>query len=307
MTSVDLDLDLDRIAEAATVIDPVFRGTPQYVDEQLAARLGRSVLTKVETLNPLRSFKGRGTDFYARDLPAGSRLVCASAGNFGQGLAYAARKYGHQATVFVRDDTAAVKIARMTQLGATVHRVPDDPRVRVEEFAAANPDTRLVIDGREPAIAEGSGSIGVELLAGGGFDTVVLPVGDAALISGVARWIKAHDPSIRIVGVCAAGAPSMERSWRAGRLVVAEEFDPFAAGIAITRPVPEAVRRLTALADDVVLVDNDAIRAAMALAADTLGVLLEPAGAAGLAAVAVHDLPGEVIATVLTGANADRS
>lgn len=298
-----MDLDVNRIADAAKTIDPVFLHSPQFFDEQLGAALGRRVLTKVETLNPLRCFKGRGMDFYARDLAPGTGLVCASSGNFGQAVAYAARKYGLIADVFTPVDVNPAKRERIAAFGATVHATGDE-HAAAERYAA-EPGRIYVVDGKEPAIAEGAGSIGVELLDTPGIDTVVLPVGDAALISGVARWIKAHRPDTRIVGVGATGAPNMAHSWTEGRVVVTEHNDTIAGGIDIGEPVPVAVERIRELVDDFVLVTDDAMLDAVRLAARTLGLLLEPAGAAGLAAITTHDLPGDVIATVLTGANLD--
>ncbi len=118
------------------------------------------------------------------------------------------------------------------------------------------------------------------------FDAVVLPVGDGALINGVARWMKEHTPGTRIVGVNAAGVPSMRESLRAGRPVTAERGVTFADGIAVRTPLEASVRRACELVDEIVLVTDEAIAAAMELAARTLGVVLEPAGAAGLAAIA---------------------
>lgn len=299
-----MDLDLNRIADAAKTIDPVFLHGPQFFDEQLCTALGRRVLTKVETLNPLRSFKGRGMDFYARDLAPGTQLVCASSGNFGQAVAYAARKYGLSADVFTPVDVNPAKRERIAAFGATVHAI-GDAHTAAERYAAAESGRIYVVDGKEPSIAEGAGSIGVELLDTPGIDTVVLPVGDAALISGVARWIKAHQPDVRIIGVGAVGAPNMAHSWQQGRVVTTEGTGTIAGGIDIGRPVPIAVGRIRELVDDFVLVSDDAMLDAIRLAARTLGLLLEPAGAAGLAAIATHDLPGDVIATVLTGANLD--
>ena len=161
----------------------------------------------------------------------------------------------------------------------------------------------MVADGEEPAIAEGAGTIGVELLRSGPFDAVVVPVGDGALINGIACWVKHHAPDTRIIGVCAEGAPSMVHSWRAGRPVPTERADTIAEGIAIQRPQPRSVERMRALVDDLVLVPDSALIDMMRLSADTLGILLEPSGAAGLAAIATHDLPGERLATVLTGSN----
>jgi threonine dehydratase len=301
--SGDMDLDVDRIARAATEIDPLFRNTPQYVDDQLSARLGKRVLTKVETLNPLRSFKGRGADFAIAALPSGSTVVCSSTGgNFGQAVGYVARRRGLRAEVFVPAATSPVKLARTTATGAVVHRVDGDAKAAAVAYAADDPSRLYLSDGVDPAIAEGAGTVGVELAAEP-FDTVVVQVGDGALISGIACWLKEKRPDVRIVGVAAAAAPALVESWRRGEVVTVPQENAFAAGITISRPEPVAVTRLRALVDDMVLVTDDELRAAMALAAETLGVLLEPAGAAGLAALSHVDAGS--VATVLTGANAD--
>jgi threonine dehydratase len=113
-------------------------------------------------------------------------------------------------------------------------------------------------------------------------DTLVLPVGDGALIAGVARWIKEHSPKTRIVGVCASGAPCMALSWRAGKPVPTDRSDTVAEGIAVRLPIAESVVRLQALVDDMVLVDDSDLLEGMRLAARTLGLLLEPADAAAL-------------------------
>ncbi|MFG2001449.1 threonine/serine dehydratase [Spirillospora sp. NPDC048911] len=310
----DLGLDLGRIAHAATTIDPVFRDSPQYADEQLCARLGRRVITKVETLNPLRSFKGRGADHLVGALTQGSAVgsgavstvVCASGGgNFGQAIAYAARRHGLNADVFVPAGTSQIKTRRMETFGARVHRVEGSHKDHAAAYAAQAPGRYYAVDGSDTAVYEGNATIGVELLRGEPFDTLVVPVGDGALIAGVARWVKAHAPHVHIVGVTSAAAPALQRSWQTGERVAVEHGATIAAGISISRPEPEAVVRTRALVDDFLLIDDDELLAAMHLAAETLGVLLEPAGAAALAAVAARGIPGESIATVLTGANAD--
>jgi len=114
-------VSIERIAEAAKVIDPVFLHSPQYECEPLSARLGVATVLKVECLNPIRSFKGRGTDYLMHRIEVPARgLVCASAGNFGQGMAYAARKRGHRVTVFAAVNASAIKVDRMRGLGAEV-------------------------------------------------------------------------------------------------------------------------------------------------------------------------------------------
>lgn len=301
-----MDLELARIEKAAHVVDPVFLDTPQYVDEALSRALGRTVTVKVETLNPIRSFKGRGADFVLSDLEPGTRVLCASTGNFGQAIAYAGRARGMRVEVFVPDEVNPEKRARMEALGAHITLAGADNtaiREAAIAYAAEHPDVVFVRDGHEPAVAEGAGTIGVELTRAGEFDAIVLPIGDGALVTGVARWVKAHAPSTTIVGVNATGAPAMERSLRAGRPVTLDSADTFADGMSIRTPLEESLRRVVELVDDIVLVDDDVIADAMALAAQTVGVLLEPAGAAGIAAIAQGLVPGDRLATVLTGAN----
>lgn len=301
-----MDLDLARIAEAAHVIDPVFLHTPQYVDEGLSRALGRTVVVKLETANPIRSFKGRGADFALSTLEPGTRVLCASTGNFGQAVAYAGRARGLRVDVFTPHEVNPEKRARMEALGAHVTPAGSDNsaiREAAAGFAADHPEVAYVRDGYQPAVAEGAGTIGVELAREDAFDAVVLPIGDGALVTGVARWLREHMPGTRIVGVNAAGAPAMHDSLRAGRPVTIDHADTFADGMSVRTPLEESLRRVAALVDDIVLVDDAAIADAMELAARTVGVLLEPAGAAGLAAIARRLVPGDRMATVLTGAN----
>lgn len=301
-------LSIQRIVAASAAIDPVFRDTPQYEAETLREQLGCRVVIKVETLNPIRSFKARGAQFLVSQLAGSPHLVCATAGNFGQGMAYAARKRGCPITIFTGANANPMKVARMRQLGATVRAGSDDPdelHAEADAFAREH-GAHLLQDGREAAIAEGAGTIAVELLRWPKcFDDIVVPLGDGALLGGMARWIKAQCPTARIIGVCATASPAMERSWR-GRQVVSAPCDAtIAAGIAVGTPFAEAVDDLTGLIDDVLLVPDSTLIAAMRLAHKELGLVLEPAGAAGLAALLDHgeQFRGRLVATVLTGGN----
>ena len=300
-------LSLERIAEAATAIDPVFLDSPQFLAESLG--LDCRLVVKVETLNPIRSFKARGTEFLTTSVDGGTALACATAGNFGQGMAWSARKRGLPLTVFTAVDANPLKIERMRALGADVRPVGEDFDA-AHDFArdfAAETGARLVEDGRDAEIAEGAGTIGVELLRWPErFDSIVVPLGDGALLAGIARWVKAHQPSVRVVGVCAAGAPAMEVSLRTGSRFTLPRTDTIADGIAVRSPFPEAIEDLTGVVDDVLLVEDDAIVDAIRRAHRDLGVVLEPAGAAGLAAVLAHGerFAGRLVATVLTGGNA---
>ena len=309
-------LSLANIAGAASLIDPVFTSTPQFDCESLSAALGVGLTLKVETLNPIRSFKGRGASYFVRkSVLAGAAsskgFVCASAGNFGQGLAHAGRAQGIPVTVFAAESANPRKLARMQALGA-------DVRLAGHDFDAAKSAGRawarakglpFVEDGREPWITEGAGTIGRELLArDAAFDVILVPLGNGALLNGVARWVKAASPATEVIGVCAAGAPSMERSWRRGPgapVVETERADTIADGVAVRVPIPEAVADMHGLVDDVMLVSDDVIREAASLVETQVGVVLEPAGALGVAAIlAARDrFVGRAVATILCGGN----
>jgi threonine dehydratase len=300
-----MDLSLTRIEAAAGEIDPVFLNTPQFVTDQLSEEFGREVVVKVETLNPIGSFKGRGTSLVAQKLDPTLTWVCETAGNFGQGLAYAARERGASIQIFVPPSAPEGKVARMRALGAEVE-AHERPASAAREYADAGEGRLLVVDGLDPTIAEGAGTIGVELAAGGPIDTAVIQLGDGALITGVARWLKSLRPETRVVGVCASGAPAMAQSFAAWRPISVAGEGTIAGAIAIIDPVPESLERILELVDEVVLVDDEDLRAAMAVIAESVGVLAEPAGAAGVAALARHPetLTGERVTVLLTGAAA---
>jgi threonine dehydratase len=300
-----LDISADGIAAAVDLIDPVFLRTPQFLAERLSARLERQVVVKVETLNPIGSFKGRGASLLARTLDPARTWVCSTAGNFGQGLTYAARARGAAVDAFVSPRVPGFKQDRLRAFGAQVF-VADDAEDAAREHADGRPERLLIVDGLHPEVTEGAGTIGIELATAGPFDTVIVQVGDGALISGVACWLRSVAPETRIVGVCAAGAPAMARSFGAGRPVDTDGTDTIATALAISRPIAASLRRVRALVDDVILVEDDELRAAADLIAGTVGVLVEPAGAAGVAALLRPrvEVQGERVAVLLTGSAA---
>jgi threonine dehydratase len=301
-------LSLEHIAQAAAVIDPVFLESPQFRAESLEPQLGCRLVVKVETLNPIRSFKGRGTEYLAASLAGRHHLVCATAGNFGQGMAYSARKRGLSLTIFASVNANSLKVERMRALGADVRLVGEDfdaAHLAAKAFAADS-EAQLIEDGRDHALAEGAGTIGIEMLRWPEpLDAILVPLGDGALLAGVARWVKAHQPATQMIGVCASGAPAMERSWLAGRVQTLAQTGTIADGIAVQSPFAEALGEIMGMVDDIVLVDDHMLVAAMRLAHRELGLVLEPAGAAGLAALMTHRerFSGQLIGTILTGGN----
>lgn len=303
-------LSVENIAEAYEVMDPVFRDTPQFVFEHPSKALRASIVLKVETVNPIGSFKGRGTDYLLHRMKVpGPGLVCASAGNFGQGLAYAARKRGLPVTVFAALNATPLKVGRMRDLGADVVLGGEDFDAAKElalEHARAT-GASFIEDGALPAIAEGAGTIALELCRlDEPLDFLYVPLGNGALISGIGTWMRRASPSTRIVGVVAAGAPAMQRSWRAGRVVTTESTATIADGIAVRVPVAAAVEDLKDTVDDIVAVAEEHLVTAMRTLFRHAALVTEPAGAAGLAAIeARHDsLAGARVGVVVTGGNA---
>lgn len=304
-------LSAERIAEAHRVIDPVFRDSPQVEFPALSERLGAAALLKVETLNPIRSFKGRGCSYLVHGLSGRTPLVCASAGNFGQGLAYAARARGIALTVFAAEGANPLKVERMRGFGAAVvlsGKDFDEAKAAARAHAVERGWT-FVEDGDVPAIAEGAGTIALELLrAPGRLDAVVVPLGNGSLLNGIGTCTKAHAPETRVIGVVARGAPAMARSWRSGTVVATPSAETIADGIAVRVPVPAALADMRAAVDDVLEVSDAAMLTAMRLLLMETGLLTEPAGAAGLAAIVEHAplFAGRRIATILCGSNVSR-
>jgi len=302
-------LSLDRIEQAAGVIDPAFLNSPQFESEPLSRALGARLSLKVETLNPIRSFKGRGASFFVHEAAAtlaGQRLVCASAGNWGQALAYVCRQRGWPLVVYSSTRVNPLKAERMRALGAELrlHGADFDEAKQAARRFCADSGGFFVEDGREAAIAEGAGTIAIEMLRGRPFDIVLIPLGDGALASGMGRWFKAHAPEVRVVGICARNADALAESWRTGRRVVRSSANTIADGIGVRAPVPEALVDLADTLDEVLLVSEDAMTQAMRHVFEHVGIVLEPAGAAGVAAVLEHaELRSQALATVLTGSN----
>ena len=299
------DLTADAVRAARRKIAPAFLGTPQVVDGRLSGTVGRELVVKVETLTPIGSFKARGASVLAEELDSSRTWVCETAGNFGQALGFLARERGITLEVFVSPEVPPVKVERMRELGAVV-RVHTGAETSARDFAAASDDRQLVVDGLSPAMAAGAGTIGLELASAAPFDTVVVQVGDGALASGVACAIKSAAPATSVVGVCAEGAPAMAASFAARRALRVEGTGTIATALAITEPVPASLVRLLTYVDDIVTVDEGHLRRAMHLIAGSLGVLVEPAGAAGVAALLQHRerIAGERVAVVLTGSGA---
>ena len=183
---------------------------------------------------------------------------------------------------------------------------PGAPLVHEEAGTNLCFDWSFIEDSRDPEPTEGAGTMGLEWLHfPERLDALLVPLGNGAMLAGIATVIKARLPGIRVIAVSAAGAPAMVESLRAGRLVSHERIDTIADGIAARVPVPEALALLEGLYDAIVAVTEDQIVNGMRLAHQHLGLVIEPAGAVGLAAIAAdaQRFAGKRLATILTGSN----
>lgn len=298
---------IEEIQSAHKVIDPVFLHTPQYECETLGNYFRNQVVLKIETINPIRSFKGRGADL----LVAGSdqqELICASAGNFGQAMAYACRKKNIRLSVVVSEAANAFKVDRMKSLGATVISKGydfDEAKMEARDIAAQS-GIRFVEDSLDADTIIGAGTIGLELSAfASQLDFLLVPLGNGALINGIAKVFKAYGHSTKIIAVQSIGASAMIESWRLGEVIIHETINTVAEGIGVRIPVPEALHDMHGLVDEGLLVKETSIFNAMELIRHHTGLIVEPSAAVGIAALLENRefFEQRSVGTVLTGSN----
>ena len=310
-------LDAARIRAARRVIDPIFLDTPLYRCEALEPGLGCTVSIKLETANPVRSFKARGTEVVASLLAGhGARaVVCASAGNLGQALAWSGRGRGLDVTVVASRFAPAAKLDRIRALGARLELVDGDFDVARERAAAIARyhGIRLVEDSLDIETCEGAATIGLELTGQElvntetSFDAVLIALGGGALATGVGHVVKARAPEVEVICIQPLGAPAMTRSWRARRVVTTDSTSTIADGVAGRRPIPAVLDDLLLVADDAVLVQEESIIAGMRMLLDHAGLVVEPSAALGIAAI-LEDrdrFAGRHVVTIVCGSNVD--
>ena len=305
------------IRAARSRIHPAFLDSPQYVHEGLSERAGRPVIVKVESVNPIGAFKGRGTWLAVHHLAAEDRigpdrpLVVASTGNFGQGCAFAGRAVGAPVVVFADAHANPTKLARIERFGARVVKAGrdfDEARA-ASEAHATEVGGELLVDGADPWIATGNGTLAVELTDAAtdgrlpALGAAYIPVGNGSLIIGVGAWLRAVAPACRVIGVQSEAAPSMERSWRAGHPIETETAATFAEGIATRVPVPEAVRDMVGRVDDMILVSEADIHSAQAELTASLGITVEGAAAASWAGLLAQPAGEGAALLLVTGSN----
>jgi threonine dehydratase len=254
-------LDLDRVHAARRSIDPQFLNTPAYQCDALGSRLGCTATIKLETANPVRSFKGRGTELVTSLLSEQGQaaVVCASAGNLGQALSWSGRRRGLDVTVVASRRAPAVKLDRIRALGAELELVDGDIEMARERAAdiAQRRGIRLLEDSLDIETCEGAATIGLELAGEERpFDAVLIALGGGAMATGVGYVLKSLTAGVEVICVQPTGAPALTRSWHERRVVTTDSTDTIADGVAGRYPIPAVLDDLLAVADDTVLVQE---------------------------------------------------
>ena len=271
---------------------------------------GRELRAKAECLQPYGSFKIRAAanllaGFSDDELAGG--VACPSAGNFGQGLAYAASRRGVPLTVHAPAGAAEVKLQVMRALGATVIVHPfDEWWTIMRTRSTGRGDGRFVHPVCEPRVIVGNGTIGLELAEDWPeFDTVVVPVGGGGLICGIALALRNIGHKARIVACEVETAAPLSAALQAGHPATIDRQDSFVDGIGSTRLLDDMWPLLSDLVDDVIVVSVADAERGVRLAAEQSHLVVEGAAGVALAAALSPSCPGDRVAAVLSGGNID--
>jgi threonine dehydratase len=304
-----VEADLGEVYAARRLVRRYLPPTPLFHSPSLSRRLGCAVHVKCENLSPIRSFKARGAIYCLSRLgPEVAGVICASTGNHGQGMAYAARLFNRRAVVYVPETTTARKMAAIQHFGAEL-------RVAGHNLSEANAEAKRVAeaeqllyveDGEDREVFIGCATLGLEVVEQlPDLDTVFVPVGGGNLIAACALALKALRPDSAIVGVQSEAAPAVYESWRAGRTLTLERCDTFAGGLATKYPGPLTFPYIQSLVDEITLVSEDAVLDAALTMLEETGQLPEGAGAAALAGLLADPerRRGRTVVLILSGGN----
>ncbi|MDU2150599.1 MAG: threonine ammonia-lyase IlvA [Varibaculum cambriense] len=312
VTAKDIDVAAGVLAKVATK-------TPLQKSERLSEEVGRPVHLKREDLQICRSFKVRGAYVRMAAMDEDERaagVVCASAGNHAQGVAYACAHLGIQGTIFLPASTPRQKRKRIATIGGkwvepVIVAGDFDEANRVAAAAAKDGGKVYVHPYDDPYTIAGQGSIAVDLDSQLPEDTdmILIPVGGGGLIAGMATWLKAHRPGIRIVGVESQGAASMKAALEAGNPVSLDRVDSFVDGTAVGRAGDLTYQVVRDLVDDIVVVPEGAVCTEMLDLYHSEGVIAEPAGALASAAARnfLPQIPNGSVVCLVSGGNNDLS
>jgi threonine dehydratase len=305
-----VDAAVARLSEVVT-------RTPLELNERLSALVGGEVWLKREDLQPVRSYKLRGAyNLMAQLDDARSGVVCASAGNHAQGVAYACAALGIKGRIFLPGSTPRQKRERIAAIGGdrvdiVIEGDTYDDAVALAAADAARSGARVVPAFDDLQTIAGQGTVAVEILdqLGREPDLMVIPVGGGGLLAGVAGWLAETHPGVAITGVEPVGAESMRAALEAGGPVDLAKLDSFVDGAAVRRVGAVTFPLVRDSGAELVALDPGAICAEMISLYQTDGIIAEPAGAlaTGALGTAIEPAPGAVTVCVVSGGNNDVS
>jgi threonine dehydratase len=306
-------VSLQDVIEAQARIEPYVHRTPLFGSTTLGQMTHTTLSLKAENLQRTGSFKARGALNAVLQLTPEQRargIVTLSAGNHGQGLAWAAARVGVRCVVFMPESAMPSKVAAIQGYGAEARFAPTMETVyaAMESYRDTH-GLHFVHPFGDPAVVAGQGTVGLEILDDApDVEAVVVCVGGGGLLAGVALAIKALRPDVRVIGVEPEGAPAVTRSLAAGHPVTLEKIETIADGLAAPFAAALTQEIISAHVDDVVLVSDDEIIAALRVILERTKLLVEPAGAAAVAALLTGKtgLPhGARVVATLSGGNID--
>lgn len=307
---------------AAVRLGGVARRTPLERNARLSAQYGAEVYLKREDLQPVRSYKIRGAYNLISQLPESERaagVVCASAGNHGQGVALACATLGIKGRIFVPNTTPRQKRERMIALGdgaieLTVTGDNYDAAAAACKAAAAETGATIVPAFDDPRTAAGQGTVAIEVLAqmveqtGKVPDTLLVPIGGGGLLAGCVAYLSERRPHVKIIGIEPAGAACMAAAYQAGEPVTLAEIDTFVDGAAVRRAGDVTFGVVDRQRPPLLAVPEGKICSEMLALYQVDGIVSEPAGALATAALGLYTPePGERIVAIISGGNNDVS
>jgi len=305
-------ITLDNLHSAARILQDVAVKTPLLRDEVLSARLGAQIWYKAEGLQRAGAFKFRGAYNFVHSLSPEARkrgVIAPSSGNHGQGVAMAARIFGIPATVVMPTNVTAAKRAGAERLGAKVVLAGTTTHERAEKARELSESEGMVFvhPYDDPAIIAGQGTVGLEIAEDlPDVEMVLVPVGGGGLSAGVATAIKLLAPAARVIGVEPVGAPKLHAARARGAPVRLAATGGLADGLQASEIGGLPFLHHQEYVDDVVLVDDEPLIAAMRHLIDRLKIVVEPSGAITAAALMTGAVkPSGITVAVLSGGNVE--
>ena len=306
------EVTMDHIKTAEKRLHGVVHHTPLDFSSTFSAMSGAEIYLKLENLQKTGSFKIRGAYNKVQSLSPKERekgVIAASAGNHAQGVAYGAHQAGIESTIVMPEAAPLAKIVATRGYGADVvlcGEIYDEAFLKAQEIEKKTGKTYIhAFD--DAAVIAGQGTIGLEILKDlPDVSAIVVPVGGGGLIAGIATAVKTLAPQVKIYGVQAEGAPSMQLSYWQHAKTVSNKAVTVADGIAVKEPGDLTFRIVEDFVDDIVTVDDEAIVKAILLMLERSKMMVEGAGAVSLAAVLQKKLPlyGKIV-SVISGGNID--